>query len=402
MRFPEKFILGTSTSAFQIEGGSQTEWRGFRGEDGTLIGNAIDHYWRLKEDLKYILYLGNGYRFSMDWSRLQKGPYYALDRKEVNHYKILFDNLKDNNKKVFLVLHHFANPLWMYDTGCWTSRESPDIFFDYAKKVLNIFGDYIDILNTFNEPNAYVNLAYLFGTFLPKKFNPVLRKIAFSNMARAHMLVYEYVKENHPKIITGISQAHMIAEPMGRYNLSGSIIKRFFDHIQHEPLHEYFLKSGKYADYIGCSYYGRIPIERLPLLAYQKRGMKRLDELGIDHDNMWELYPEGIYDQIKFFSEKYGKPVLICENGTCTDDDELRKVSLYNHLKYVKRALDDGLPVLGYFHWSTFDNFELAYGPSRRFGLTSVDFSSPKLERKIKKSGHYYHDVISSMTLKKL
>jgi beta-glucosidase len=221
-------------------------------------------------------------------------------------------------------------------------------------------------------------------------------------MAKAHMLVYEYIKENHPKIIVGISQAHMIVEPLGTPNIIGSTIKRFFDHIQHEPMHESFLKKGRYADYIGFSYYGRIQIEKYPLLAYQEHGRKRLDELGISHDNMWELYPEGIYEQIRFFYEKYRKPVLICENGTCTDDDSLRKLSLYNHLKYVKKALDDRFPVIGYFHWSTFDNFELAHGPSRRFGLTSVDFRSRGLERKIKESGHYYHKVVNSNALVKL
>ena len=399
MRFPENFIFGTATSAFQIEGGSQTEWHDFKGEDGTLIANSIDHYARLEKDLEYILYLGNAYRFSMDWSRLQKGPYFELDKETVKHYEKIFKALKDNDKKVFLVLNHFANPLWMFDIGCWTNKESAGYFFDYAKKVLNIFADYIDILNTFNEPNAYVNLAYLFRTFLPKKFNPVLRKIAFSNMARAHKLIYEYVKENYPRIITGISQAHMIAQPLGDNNIRGSMIKKFFDFIQHEPLHEFFLKNGSYADYIGFSYYGRILIDKFPLLAYDERGGKRLDELGIQHDDMWELYPQGIYEQIKFFYDKYKKPVLICENGTCTNDDELRKLSLYNHLKYIKKACDDGLPLIGYFHWSTFDNFELAHGPSRRFGLTSVDFKSPRLERKIKESGHYYHKVVNSNTL---
>jgi beta-glucosidase len=164
-------------------------------------------------------------------------------------------------------------------------------------------------------------------------------------------------------------------------------------------MHEYFIKKGEKVDYIGFSYYGRILIDKFPLLAYQQRGRKRLDELGITHDDMWELYPEGIYRQIKFFHEKYNKPIIITENGTCTNDDDLRKQSLCNHLKNVKKACDEGLPVLGYFHWSTFDNFELAYGPSRRFGLTSVDFKSPKLERKIKESGHYYHKIAESNRL---
>ena len=88
-RFPDDFILGTSTSAFQIEGEGLTEWQGFRGEDGTLLGNGIDHYPRLKDDLEYILYLGDAYRFSMDWSRLQKEPYGELDKDAVKHYSLI-------------------------------------------------------------------------------------------------------------------------------------------------------------------------------------------------------------------------------------------------------------------------------------------------------------------------
>jgi len=102
-----------------------------------------------------------------------------------------------------------------------------------------------------------------------------------------------------------------------------------------------------------------------------------MDELGSPHDDMWQLYPEGIYRQIKFFHEKYKKPVLITENGTCTNDDEIRKSNLYNHLTFIKKACDEKIPVIGYFHWSTFDNYELYYGPSklqhqRIFGQTHI------------------------------
>jgi len=399
MSFPANFILGTATSAFQIEGEGKGEWSGFTGADGTKLGLAIDHYARFRDDLEYILYLGNAYRFSMDWSKLQGGPFYPLDRDALKHYEEIFKVLKENNKKVLLVLNHFSNPLWFFKTGSWTNKKSVEIYFDYVKKVLKAYADYIDIVNTFNEPNAYVNMTYLLKGFPPKRINPVLRNMALSNMANAHGVLYEYVKENYPKIPVGISHAHMIVEILNKKNISANLIKKFFDFIEHEHVHEYFTKKGSKVDYIGFSYYGRIPIDRYPLLAYEERSRKRLDELGREHDDMWELYPEGIYRQIKFFYDKYKKPVLITENGTCTDNDELRKQSLYNHLFYVKKTCDEGIPVLGYFHWSTFDNFALAHGPSRRFGLISVDFKSPKLERKIKPSGHYYHKIVKSNKL---
>lgn len=401
LNLPKNFLLGTATSAFQIEGGGNTEWKDFTGADGTKLNLAIDHYNRIEEDLDYIMYLGNAYRFSMDWSKLQKGPYQDLDRDAVSHYMKIFKTLKENKKTVLLVLNHFANPLWFFDKGGWTIKGSACIFADYAKKVLEIFAEYIDYLNTFNEPNAYANLTYILKEFPPKKFNPILRNKVLSNMSEAHKLVYEFVKNNYPYIKTGISHSCMVVQPLSRKSIMQNLTKKFFNFYQMEHVHEFFTSSGLYTDYIGFSYYGRILLGTFALLAYEERGRKLLDEMGLVHDDMWELYPEGIYQQIKFFYEKYKKPVLITENGTCTNDDSLRKQSLYNHLKYVKKASDSGFPVLGYFHWSTFDNFELAHGPSRRFGLTSVNFNSPKLERKIKESGHFYHKVVQSNSLLK-
>jgi beta-glucosidase len=397
--FPKNFLLGTATSAFQIEGGGDTEWKGFIGTDGTKLNLAIDHYARVEEDLDYIMYLGNAYRFSMDWSKLQKGPYQDLDKDAVEHYRKIFKTLKENKKTVLLVLNHFANPLWFFNKGGWIVKEAVYIFADYAKKVLKNFAGYIDYLNTFNEPNAYANLTYIFKEFPPKKFNPILRNKVLSNMSEAHKLIYEFVKNNYHFIKVGISHSCMIIQPLSKKSIMQNLIKKFFDFYQMEHVHEFFIKKGQYVDYIGFSYYGRIPLAAFALLAYEERGRKLLDEMGLVHDDMWELYPEGIYEQIRFFYEKYKKPILITENGTCTNDDELRKQSLYNHLKYIKKATDCGFPVLGYFHWSTFDNFELAHGPSRRFGLTSVNFNSPKLERKIKESGHFYHKVVQSNSL---
>ena len=397
--FPKDLMLGTATSAFQIEGEGYTEWKGFIGEDGTRLGNAIDHFERYKEDLEYILYLGNSYRFSPDWSRLQKSPYEKLDKETLNHYGRLFQTLKENNKKVLLVLNHFSNPLWMYRVGGWTNSSSVGFYLDYAKKLIKEFSEYIDVINTFNEPNAYINMAYFFRGFPPKKFSPSSRKKALANMAKAHCLLYEYMKEKYPGIPVGISHAHMMVEAINPKNIVATLIKKFLDNIQHEKIHEFFTCKGSCVDYIGFSYYGRILIGSFPFVAYQERGRKALDRLGINHDDMWELYPEGIYRMLKFFHEKYNKPLIITENGTCTNDDYLRKQSLYNHLYYVKKACDEGLPVKGYFHWSTFDNYELNHGPSRRFGLTSVDFKSGRFERNIKDSGHYYHKIVQSNSL---
>lgn len=396
--FPENFIFGTSTSAFQIEGAGYTEWKGFAGADGTKLDTAIDHYNRYKDDLQYILYLGNAYRFSMDWSKLQRNAYGSFDSEVVAHYTEIFKTLKSGNKKIMLVLNHYSNPLWFFEKGGWTAGESPKIYFDYVKKVLEIFSGYIDYINTFNEPGGYAIMAYILKEFPPKKTNPYLRSKVLNNMSSAHRIAYDYIKKNYPHIEVGISQASMFTQTLNKRSAWQNFLRWFLDYYMFEHVHELFAGDGK-TDYIGFSYYGRILISKYLVMAYEERGRKILDSLGLEYDDMWEIYPQGIYHLIKKFHKKYSKPIIITENGTCTNDDEFRIKNLYNHLYYIKKAIDEGIDVRGYFHWSTFDNYELAHGPSRRFGLVSVDYNSPDLKRETKKSGEYYHRVSSSNKL---
>jgi len=392
--FPKTFMFGSSTSAFQIEGAGNTEWKGFIGADGTRLDKAIDHYRKFKQDLKYILYLGNAYRFSMDWSKLQKSAYSPLDHKAVSHYMEIFKTLRQNDKKIMLVINHFSNPLWLAKKGGWTNRKSVEIYFDYLKKILKAYSYYIDYINTFNEPNGYAIMAYIMKEFPPRRFNPFLRRRVLSNMKRAHSMAYDYIKEHYPHIKVGISHACMYTQPLREKNIWQKFLKWFLGYYMFEHVHEMFTQDGK-VDYIGFSYYGRILISGFPVTAYEEKGRKVLDKLGLEHDDMWENYPAGIYYLIKRFYKKYKKPIIITENGTCTNDDRIRIENIYNHLYYIKKALDEGIDVAGYFHWSTFDNYELSYGPSRRFGLVSVDFDSPDLKREIKESGEYYHRILN-------
>ena len=398
--FPKNFLLGTATSAFQIEGAGETEWKNFTGADGTKLDVAIDHYSKYKEDLRYILYLGNAYRFSMDWSRLQKEAFGPLDSEAAAHYKEIFEVLGKENKKIMLVLNHFSNPLWLTGIGGWTVRRSVEIYFDYVKKVLGIFSDYIDYINTFNEPGAYATLAYFLKEFPPKRFNLLLRNKVLKNMCKAHGMVYDYVKEKYPHINVGISQVSMFLQPLRKKSLWQNSLRWFMDYFMFEHIHEFFTGEGK-VDYIGFSYYGRILISKFLIMAYEDRGRKFLESMGLKHDDMWEIYPPGIYELIKKYHNKYRKPIIITENGVCTNNDDLRVESIYGHLYQIKRAIDEGMDVRGYFHWSTFDNYELAHGSSRRFGLVSVDYNSPGLERKIKRSGEYYHKISSTNQLLK-
>lgn len=398
LRFPPDFILGTATSAFQIEGEGNTEWQGFRGRDGTLLGKAADHYARYKEDMEYILYLGNSYRFSMDWSRLQKNPFSGLDEDALNHYKYIFETLKDNNKKVCLVLNHFSNPEWFARKGGWSAKASVNYYLDYAKKVMDAFHEHIDIVNTFNEPNGYAFLMHITPEFPGSRFSLLRWSRTLKNMAEAHEKIYDYIKERYSRIPVGISHAYMYMEPVSKRNILQKMIIRIADRIQNEGVHERFTRKGKF-DYIGFSYYGRLLVGKTAIMASTEKGRKFLDENGLKHDDIFEIYPEGIYRNIKFFYKKYKKPVLITENGNSTNDDSLRIESIYGHLSFILKAINEGIPVIGYYHWSAFDNFELAHGPSRRFGLVNIDFNDPQLKRTIKESGKYFHKISENLAL---
>jgi beta-glucosidase len=393
IKFPDGFMLGTATSAFQIEGEGNTEWKGFVGKDGTHLGNAIDHYNRFEKDLEYILYLGNAYRFSPDWSKLQEGPYFEFNKDAVKHYEKIFKTLKDNNKKVMLVLNHFANPLWMTKEGGWTNSESVGLYMDYSKQILQHFSNYIDFINTFNEPEVYINNKYATSQFPKGKLLHVLsRSKALKNMARAHEYLYDYIKNNYSNIQVGISKSTIITDV--------PVAKQLLEAFHLEPPHELFVgkpdeKSN--ADYIGFSYYGKHSLSSALQIGFKGRVGKQPGNSGLEHDDLWLLYPEGIYEMIKMFSEKYKKPIIVTENGTCTENDNLRIRNMYNHLAFVNKARDEGISVLGYFYWSTFDNYETSFGTSYPFGLVGVNYNT--FERKLKKSGKYYHDIAEKKAL---
>jgi len=136
--FPDDFMIGTATSAFQIEGEGKTEWQGFVGNDGTPLNKAIQHYEKYKEDIKHILYLGNAYRFSMDWSMLQEEPFGGLNKDTLLHYEYIFKTLKENNKKTMLVLNHFSNPAWIFKSGGWVSKKLLMLLRTILKRLLII------------------------------------------------------------------------------------------------------------------------------------------------------------------------------------------------------------------------------------------------------------------------
>jgi beta-glucosidase len=386
--FPEEFLWGTSTSALQIESasaeGSCHDWKGLIAKDGTVLNETINHQCHRSYDADIIASLGNAYRGGFDWSRLQKGPKEKLEKEVVDEYRDFYGRLKEKGMHLMLVLHHFANPQWFVEGGSWTSNQAPDIFNDYVKKMAESFGDLANTWNTINEPSAIAVEGYLRGEFPPRKKNPVAAYRVFNTLSKAHKLAYKSLKEICPDAPVGISNNTMSFHDE---NILGIIPARIVDKLLIDSVEDHFTDS----DFIGFSYYGRVSFDPFPLIETDAPG--KLDRKKREHDKMWEFYPQGIKDVAMRYNEKYGKPIIVTENGCCTDDDIQRVRSISEHLKYLHEAIHQGANILGYFHWSAFDNFELHLGRSFRFGLVGIDYNSPELRRIPKPSAIYYSQI---------
>jgi beta-glucosidase len=272
-----------------------------------------------------------------------------------------------------LVVHHFANPTWFAQNGGWLNNENVDAFLDYAKKLVSTFGEYVWIWNTFNEPNLYCSMAYVEGEFPPFKRNLFSANRAIRNMAKAHNALYDILKLASPEKLVGISHNCTLFEAD---NFLGKLPALFFDWCYMSYAEDLFKKT----DFFGMSYYARIGFDPFPVTYLTTP--KKFQKSGKSHDGMWEYFPQGLEKCILRFSKKYGKPIIITENGICTSNDEKRVLAIRDYMSAIDRAMKSGAKVIGYYHWSTWDNFEWSLGPTFQFGLYSCD---PKTKDRVKK-----------------
>ncbi|HMQ49734.1 MAG TPA: family 1 glycosylhydrolase [Saprospiraceae bacterium] len=389
IQFPSDFFWGTSTSAAQVETASNHNWKGIKSRDGFVFDRTTDHEKRRKEDIQYITQFGTVYRCGVDWARLQKAPLAPFDEAVVVEYQAFFQELNDAGTRVLLVLHHFTNPLWFENNKeGWLHEDNIALFVDYCSRCIAHFGGYVSNWNTFNEPNVYAFNAYMMGVFPPfrksyRKANKVLK-----HMSRAHQIVYDLIKAAYPDIPVGISLNTCYFQGL---NWAGKIAARLADWWFNQRTARLFSQ----VDYCGMSYYAYVLFDPKPITEIDNPG--KLDALGIRHDKMWGYYPEGFGKIIRRMYRRYKKPILITESGICTDDSAVRIRSIIEYLGVFHGLIEEGIPILGYIHWSTWDNFEWNLGPTYRFGLVSVDWET--MDRHMTDAGRFYAQLTKENAL---
>ena len=415
--FPDNFLWGASTSAHQVEGDNfHNNW--WKWEQKGLIpasGKACDHYSLYRKDFSIAKALGhNAHRFGIEWSRVQKYPC-SWDEEEWQHYRDVTNELIKLDITPVVTLNHFTIPAWIEDRGGWTNDETIQHFTDFTVKALKELGNKVEYWITFNEPHMLAFIGHFYGTWPPYRKDPAEAFLILKNLLKCHVKVYKkmhFTADNTPGLLLpkiGIAKAVTAFQPdsLSVKDISSSENRDFAHNhsfvsscvkgkICIPGLGSETLEAGNTLDFIGLNYYYRQFIKKarpFPLdpLGESYNNSKRIS--GKITDMGWEVFPPGIYSLVRSFSQ-YDIPLLITENGIATTRDSERKDFIEQHLKYLLKAVNENLPLLGYLHWSLLDNYEWAEGYSKKFGLVDVDPLSRK--RSVRRSAKYYSSVINN------
>ncbi|MBU1045771.1 glycoside hydrolase family 1 protein [Patescibacteria group bacterium] len=385
LKFPDNFLWGSATSAYQVEGGNKlSDWEINPPKRGHgPAGLACDHYNRFEPDFDLLKKLNqNAHRFSIEWAKIEprQGEF---DKIEIEHYRRVLSALKQRGIKTMVTLHHFTLPQWLAEIGGFANNKSIEYFTRYAAKLFGEYQDLIDFWATINEPMVFAGQGYLAKRWLPQKRNIFLYIRVVNNLIRAHQSVYRLFKTfGRDKVLVGIVKHNTYFEP------SKNLLDRFIVGLPDWWQNRYFLNKIKnHCDFIGLNYYFHFKIKFPGLIRNEN---KKVSDMG------WELYPEGIYYLLKEL-KRYNKPVYITENGLADAGDKNREWYIREVLRNVHWATQEGIDVRGYFYWSLMDNFEWADGFGPRFGLIEIDYST--LERKPRPSAYFYSEICKNNQL---
>ncbi len=427
--FPENFIWGAATAAYQIEGAVHEDgrkdsiWDYFSHTPGNVKNNATgdiaaDHYHRLDTDIALMKELElKAYRFSISWPRVLPDGYGAINNKGLDFYKRLVDKLRDSNIEPFITLYHWDLPMALQNAGGWLNRRCIDWFTEYAQVMYKALGDKITYWCTHNEPNVSSYLGYKAGIHAPgvkddATFAQVVHHILLSHgdavaagramLPSAQFGIAPAISQNYPETEADTPVVKMmwnhgpglILEPVffGRYPDVNSSVRPII-------LNGDMERISQKIDFIGINHYFSMWF-KLTKEGYPERVKKDMPVT----DRNWIIYPQGMIDMLHTVKNAIGNvPIYITENGAsypdvitadgCVHDSE-RTAYYKGYISAAADAINQGIDLRGYFAWSLIDNFEWEMGYDSRFGIVHVDFETQK--RTVKDSGKFFATVIKN------
>lgn len=457
--FPEDFLWGASTSAYQVEGAWNEDGKGLSVIDmldhpeGTSdFKVASDHYHRYKEDVRLFSELGlKAYRFSIAWSRIIPNGVGEVNKKGIEFYSNLIDELNKYNIEPIVTMYHFDLPYELEKKGGWSNREVIDDFVEYAKVLFDNFGHKVKYWLTINEQNTMILHPGAIG--VPKGGKLPSKKELYQqnhHMLLAQAKVMDLCHKMCPngKIGPALNITSMYGETCnpndaiaahnwetlrgwsfldlaiyGRYN------KLFWSYLEDRNLEPTILEGDMEVmklgnpDFVAMNYYSTVTIaesrgDASDVSARAGDQQIMLGESGVYRaaENPyvsktkygWVVDPVGLRMTLRKVTERYNLPILITENGygdndileendTINDDDRIEFIK--QHLEQLKLAICDGVEVIGYCPWSAIDVVSTHQGYGKRYGFIYVnrgEFDLMDLRRIKKKSFYWYQNVIKN------
>ncbi|MEC3948891.1 glycoside hydrolase family 1 protein [Sphingobium sp. HWE2-09] len=381
--FPKGFLWGAATAPHQIEGNNIASDLWFLENQKPTVfaqpsGDACNSFELWETDLDLAKTMGlNAYRFGIEWARIEpeKG---LFSQAMLDHYKAIIDGCRTRGLTPIVTYSHFTAPCWFSAQGGWTNPESAALFARYCDKATRAFGQGIDRVITFNEPNILL----LLKPMLPQQVWDIQKltldtaakrlgvpKFVSANVAgfddlpalqkgllTAHKAGKAAIKAVRPDLPVGISLAMLDDQAVGRASIR--------DRMRGE-LYGEWLTVAKGDDFIGVQNYERA--------LWGGKGRLPAPKGSPVNWSGTEVWAPSLGGAVRYAHEATGVPILVSEHGVGTEDDAVRAKFIPEALAGLKDAIDDGVPVLGYCHWSLLDNFEWIFGYKPKFGLHSVD-----------------------------
>ena len=417
--FPNGFLFGAATSAYQIEGhqfggAGETHWDTFAKGPGNVVraedgARACDHYHLYEQDFDLLKDAGfDAYRFSTSWARVMPEGRGAVNQEGLDYYDRLTDALLERGLKPMATLYHWELPSALADQGGWTNRDIAGWFAEFTEIIMGRIGDRMHSVAPINEPWCVSWLSHFLGHHAPGRRDiraaarsmhhvllshgtaiSAMRALGMTNLGGVFNLEWADPAEDS---VQAQAAADLYDGYYNRFFLGGVFKKSYPDNVlaglaPHLPTgwQDDFDTIAQPLDWCGLNYYTRkliAPSEDVWPHHKEVEGPLPKTQMG------WEVYPEGLYKFLKRTADEYtgDLPLFVTENGmanadVCRDGQcaDPARIDYFNqHLAAVKQALDEGVPVAGYMAWSLLDNYEWALGYEKRFGLVHVDFDTLK------------------------
>ncbi|HEY5381239.1 MAG TPA: GH1 family beta-glucosidase [Acidobacteriaceae bacterium] len=438
--FPKGFLWGTATSAYQIEGATEEDGRGLsiwdtfsRVKKNTYMGDngdiADDDFHLYREDIAIMRELGvQTYQFSLAWPRIFPTGTGAQNPRGWDYYDRMLEALLEAGIEPFCTLYHWDLPQPLMTTGGWQNQDTARAFADYSAVAARHLSDRVKNFITISEITTFVDEGYRYGSDAPglKLTNAQVAQVTH-NVLLGHGLAVQAVRaagragtrvgiaDNAVSTIPVIETPENIAAARIAYREENA---RSLTAMMDGRYTDLYLKGlGADAPKFTAEQMKIIssPMDFVGLNIYEPTWVRASkDSSGYEVLDMPRSYPRmaagwlqlgpgGMYWSPKLLHELWGvKDIYITENGAASWDvptptgevlDVDRVFFLRSYLSQLQRAIDEGVPVKGYFLWSLIDNYEWADGYAMRFGITYVDYKTQK--RTVKLSGEFYKDVIA-------